>query len=140
MTPTNTVALDALMKLADAYANATFEQGLEKRMEDQAPEQKRKELAAQLRRLLAVEAGDLARERASRQEAQRQLEGCKERLARARVQLMRELREQGWTPPRAAPAPEADKRSACTYPQCDGDEPAQGEYCKRPASNARFSR
>lgn len=43
----------------------------------------------------------------ARREAQRELERYKGLLARARLDLMRELREQGWTPP-AAQAPAAE--------------------------------
>lgn len=43
-------------ELADAYADACFDQALNGRTEDPIPEQKRDELAAELRRLAAVEA------------------------------------------------------------------------------------
>lgn len=47
---------------------------------------------------------DLERERAARQEAQRELERYKGLLARARLDVTRELREQGWRAPVVAPA------------------------------------
>lgn len=43
------------LELADAYADACFDQALNGRTEDPIPEQKRDELAAELRRLAAVE-------------------------------------------------------------------------------------
>lgn len=48
---------------------------------------------------------ELERERAARQEAQRQLVRYKDLLARARVDLVREMREQGWCRPGEASAP-----------------------------------
>jgi len=47
------------LELADAYADACFDQALNGRTEDPIPEQKRDELAAELRRLAAVEASIL---------------------------------------------------------------------------------
>lgn len=44
------------LELADAYADACFDQALNGRTEDPIPEKKRDELAAELRRLAAVEA------------------------------------------------------------------------------------
>lgn len=44
------------LELADAYADATFDQALNKRTEDPEPEKRRKALEAELRRLAAVEA------------------------------------------------------------------------------------
>lgn len=43
-----------LLRLADAYANACFEQGLNQRTEDPAPEEAREELVAEVRRLTAA--------------------------------------------------------------------------------------
>lgn len=45
-----------LLRLADAYADASFEQGLNQRTEDPAPEAAREELVAEVRRLAAAPA------------------------------------------------------------------------------------
>lgn len=45
-----------VLQLADAYANASFEQGLNQRTDDPAPENAREKLAAEVRRLAEVEA------------------------------------------------------------------------------------
>lgn len=50
---------DKNMALADKYADATFTQGLERRTEDPAPEQRRKALHAQIE-ALARDAEELA--------------------------------------------------------------------------------
>ena len=49
----DTKQLEALLRLADAYADASFEQGLEKRTLDDAPENARSALETELRRLHA---------------------------------------------------------------------------------------
>ena len=53
MTDTNTAEREALMNLADAYAEASFDQGLYQRTEDDAPEEARAKLEKALRDALA---------------------------------------------------------------------------------------
>lgn len=55
----------------------------------------------------APQASELEKAHEARRQAQREAEAIKERMARTRLDLMRELREQGWTPPAAQPAPAA---------------------------------
>ncbi len=67
---------------------------------------------------VAQQGGDLEREREARKAAQIENEAMKDRLARARLDLMRELREQGWTPP-AAHAQQPAQPAALTDAQID---------------------
>ena len=53
MTDTNTAEREALMNLADAYAQASFDQGLHQRTLDDAPEEARAKLEKALRNALA---------------------------------------------------------------------------------------
>lgn len=100
MTDTNTAEREALMKLVDAYAEASFDQGLHQRTEDDAPEAARKKLEKALRDALAGRAS-LAVSAGSEPVAQ--LAAERDELFQAAIDFIRTLT--GMEPPPIEVAP-----------------------------------
>lgn len=65
---------------------------------------------------LGGDEAELAKERAARREAQQELERYKGLLAKSRQDLMRELQQQGWSPPQSAATVAANGGLARAYP------------------------